>query len=76
MHGSDVAFHFFPCSGGNYRSTFVVDQEHELSGLFLGVFEIVNEYIGDIGHEINGIVPDCCIPWAVGFRVKLPINRG
>src|SRR6266851_2926587 len=64
-----VVLHRLARAGGDYRPALVVNVEHELLRLRLGVPEYGLEYIGHIGHEVDRVVPHDGDPWRVGRRV-------
>src|SRR6266496_6420840 len=64
----DVVLGLLAGTAGHHRLALVVDVQHELGGLVLGVAEQLLEHEHDVGHEVDGVVPDDHDPGHVSLR--------
>lgn len=64
-----VEFGFLKLAAPDDGLSAVVDFEHELVGVGLGVGEDFGEDEGDVGHEVDGIIVDDDVPWGLGGGV-------
>lgn len=71
MEPMDIAFRFASTALGDDGSALFVDVEHESIRLFLAVAKEFLEYIGNIGHQVDGVIPHHDHPRAVGFNPLL-----
>ncbi|OYN87848.1 nicotinate phosphoribosyltransferase [Parenemella sanctibonifatiensis] len=62
MHGLDVTFHLLAVARRDDGPAPIVHLEHELMGLVLGVMEVGHEDVGDVGHQVDRVVPDDADP--------------
>src|SRR5207302_2009306 len=65
MQTKHVHLGLLPGSAGHHGPALVVDVEHELGGLLLAVAEQLLEHVGDVGHQVDRVVPDDDDPRAV-----------
>src|SRR6516164_2621584 len=65
-----VSFHRLAGAVRHHRLAPVVHVQHELLRLGLGVAEYLLEHVGDIGHEVDRVVPDDGHPRCVGHGVE------
>src|ERR1700733_2960776 len=65
MQGLGIPFHGLPGSGGHDGLALVVNVEHQLLRLWLGIAEDSLEHVGHIAHQIDGIIPDNRDPWCI-----------
>ncbi len=71
MHGCDIALHFLPSSIGDDRPALIVHVEHESLSFGLVVLEVGHKHVGDVGHQVDRVVPDNGDPGALhgGFEL-------
>ena len=66
----------FSISGCDVCATFMVNRKHEFGGFLSGVAEKFLQHIGDIAHQIDGIVPHDDNPFALVFDPFSDIGGG
>src|SRR5215467_2189004 len=74
-----VSFHRLAGAIGHHSPAPVVHVEHELLGLGPGVAEHLLKHVGDVGHEVDRVVPDDGHPRRVGHGIEsglLALNLG
>src|SRR5690606_28568304 len=71
----DVELRLLPRPARHHRPALVVDVEHQLGRLLQAVAEQLLEDVGDVAHEVHGIVPDEDDPGLVGDVVEVADRR-
>ena len=64
-----VGLDLFLVAGRHGGLALVVHVEHQLGGLRLGVAEELLQHVGDVGHQVDRVVPDDRLPRDVGGDV-------
>ena len=57
MHRLHVALHLLAGAVADHGLAVLVDLHHQLLGLLLRVAEVLLEHVGDVGHQVDRVVP-------------------
>src|SRR6266545_2499170 len=71
----DIVLGLLPRAARHHRLALVVNVQHQLGGLVLGVAEQLLEHEHDVGHQVDRIVPHDHDPWDVGLGDVLALWR-
>ena len=74
MQRRNITLHFLTGSRGNNGTALIVNKEHEVIGPLFGVLEILHKDIGDIGHQVDGVIPYRRRPRLIRLRVEVPFD--
>ena len=58
VHRLNVALHLLAAARADHGLAVLVHLAHQLLGLLLGVAEVLLEDVGDVGHQVDRVVPD------------------